>query len=254
MGFYDLSKEERQALVQQIDQAIRHGFKNQQIEPVNNYFADDDTYIRKAGYLAVGKIHKAGQMETVSIVSFLELLLDNDSEKVRQTVINAAGEVGKRDFESVKHFFDQGLFDNHHSVRNAVIGSIKKMGEKNPEPILHWAKKYLKHPDKEVRREICHGIELRGRTHPQDILPLLEVLQHDPTARVRNTLIHVIGQIAYKKGCLPTVITALNSWKNKGLVEKALDEIVDVHHRYKNFAVLSQTEAIAYIGQNYDPK
>lgn len=151
----------------------------------------------------------------------------------------------------MEHFFDKGLFDEHHSVRNAVIGSIKKMGEKNPTPVLSWAKKYLHHPDKEVRREICHGIELRGRKYPQDILPLLKELQHDPTARVKNTLIHVLGQIAYKKGCLETVVKTLNTWSNKELVEKALDEIVDVHHRYKSFAVLTQKQAIAYIDQNY---
>nr|WP_299070290.1 hypothetical protein [uncultured Allomuricauda sp.] len=35
------------------------------------------------------------------------------------------------------------------------------------------------------------------------------------------------------------------------LVEKALDEIVDVHDRYKNFSVLTQKEAITYIDKNY---
>ena len=125
------------------------------------------------------------------------------------------------------------------------------MSKKNPIPVLAWAKKYLHHENKEIRREICHGIELRGRTHPQDILPLLKELQNDQTSRVRNTLIHVLGQIAYKKGCLETVIAELNTWENKQLVEKAIDEIVDVHHRYRSFAVLSQKEAIAYIAKNY---
>ena len=146
---------------------------------------------------------------------------------------------------------DTGLFDDHHRVRNAVIGSIKKMGECNPEPVLAWAKTYLKHPDKEIRREICHGIELRGRTHPQDILPLLKELEFDETRRVSDTLIHVLGQIAYKRGCLQTVVTHLNTWKNKELVQKALDEIVDVHRRYKKFAILTQQEAIDYVDTNY---
>ena len=152
-----------------------------------------------------------------------------------------------KDFLSVEHFFHKGLFDSHHSVRNAVIGSIKKMGEKNPVPVLKWSKKYLHHPDKEIRREICHGIELRGRTHPEDILPLLRELQHDATARVRNTLIHVIGQISYKKGCLPKVIKDLKRWENKQLVAEAVHEIIDVHHRYRDFAVLSKGEAKQYI-------
>lgn len=251
MGFYDLSKEERKELVEKIDSEILEGFKTGNEQIILPYFSDEDTYIRKAGYQAVGKIYKNRTLGMSRIVSILDYLLKSDNEKVRQTTVNAAGELGKTDFEAVIQFFDTGLFDDHHSVRNAVIGSIKKMGEKNPRPVLNWAKKYLHHPDKEIRREICHGIELRGRTHPQDILPLLQTLQHDSTARVKNTLIHVLGQIAYKKGCLQTVVASLNTWENKELVEKALDEIVDVHDRYKNFSVLSQKEAIAYIDQNY---
>ncbi len=251
MGFYDLSKEERIELVKKIDLEILDGFRTGNQHPILPYFSDEDTYIRKAGYQAVGKIHKNKEVGVAKIVPMLGHLLQSENEKVRQTTINAAGELGKRDFEAVVHFFDTGLFDDHHSVRNAVIGSIKKMGEKNPGPVLRWAKKYLHHPDKEIRREICHGIELRGRTHPQDILPLLRKLQHDSTARVKNTLIHVLGQIAYKKGCLQTVVSELNTWDNRDLVQKAFDEIIDVHDRYKNFAFLSQEEAIAYIDQNY---
>jgi HEAT repeat protein len=254
MGFYDLSKGEREELVSTIESNILYDFQNGLTEHIHNYFSDQDTYIRKAAYLAIGKIYKDNGIAATEIISVLDKLLESELEKVRQTTINAAGELGKTNFENVEHFFDKGLFDEHHSVRNAVIGSIKKMGEKNPVPVLNWAKKYLHHPDKEVRREICHGIELRGRKHPQDILPLLKQLQHDPTARVKNTLIHVLGQIAYKKGCLETVVNALNTWKNKELVEKVLDEIVDVHHRYKNFAVLTQKQAIDYIDENYGQK
>lgn len=251
MGFYDLSKEERKELVDQIDSKIFHGFKEQNLSDILPYFSDEDTYIRKAGYQAVGKLFKKNTVDTTAIISLLDLLLESSLEKVRQTTINAAGELGKTHFEIVAHFFDHGLFDQHHSVRNAVIGSIKKMGEKNPGPVLEWAKKYVHHPDKEVRREICHGIELRGRTHPQDILPLLKELQNDPTARVKNTLVHVLGQIAYKKGCLQIVVHELNHWENRALVQKALDEIIDVHDRYKSFAALTQEQAIAYIDQHY---
>lgn len=147
----------------------------------------------------------------------------------------------------VQSFFDKGLLDEHHSVRNAVIGSVKKMSEVNPVPVLAWAATYLQHPDKEIRREICHGIELRGRKYPQDILPLLKQLEFDTTKRVSGTLVHVIGQIAYKKGCLATVIADLKTWQNKELVGQAILEIIDIHERYKDFAVLSQQEAIDYI-------
>ena len=251
MAFYDLPKEERDQLVQQISQVILDGITNGTENKLLPYFSDEDTYIRKTAYLAIGKIYQADNERLADIIKLLENLLPNDDFKVRQTVVNAAGEIGKRDFEAVQHFFDKGLFDDHHSVRNAVIGSVKKMGEVNQKPILAWAETYLTHPDKEIRREICHGIELRGRKYPQDILPLLQRLENDPTKRVSSTLVHVIGQIAYKKGCLATVIAHLKNWSNKELVEKAIAEIIDVHDRYKDFAVLTQEEAILYIEENY---
>ncbi len=251
MGFYDLSKEERTKLVETINLDIEADLESNQQNKIITYFSDEDTYIRKSAYLAIGKIfYKRKDLQSI-ILNTLSTLIESNVDSVRQTTVNAAGEIGKFHFDKVQSFFDSGLFDAHHSVRNAVIGSVKKMGKRNPEPVLNWAKTYLKHPDKEVRREICHGIELRGRTHPQDILPLLKELEFDETKRVSETLAHVIGQIAYKKGCLKTVVAHLNTWKNKALVDKALDEIVDVHDRYKKFAILSQQEAIDYIEKAY---
>ncbi|WP_299272711.1 HEAT repeat domain-containing protein [uncultured Psychroserpens sp.] len=251
MAFYDLSKPERDALVAEINQEIAQDLSQAVTERIVRCFSDDDTYVRKTGYLAIGKIFYAQPQLQNTIFSVLKVLMTSEDELIRQTVINAAGEIGKFHFDKIQVFMDTGLFDKHHRVRNAVIGSIKKMGEKNPEPVLTWSKSYLEHPDKEIRREICHGIELRGRTHPQDVLPLLKVLEFDETRRVSETLVHVLGQIAYKNGCLKTVVEHLNTWKNKELVQHALDEIVDVHNRYKKFAVLSQDEAIAYIDKHY---
>ncbi len=251
MNFYDLSKDKRAELVEEIKATILSEIAKSKLKKTPEYFSDEDTYIRKSAYLSVGRIYSEIKELQTKIISILDQLLKDDSAHVRQTVINAAGEIGKTDFKIVQHFFEKGLFDEHHSVRNAVIGSIKKMSEKNPKPVLKWSEQFLYHEDKEIRREICHGIELRGRTHPQDILPLLKELQFDKTARVRNTLVHVIGQIAYKKGCLETVIKDLNTWKNKELTNAAIEEIIDVHYRYRNFSVLTQEEAIAYIEKNY---
>lgn len=251
MGFYDLDKEQRLRLVDKINKDIMADILKEKNDHIITYFSDEDTYIRKAAYQATGKSWKENLRLRPQILRLLDTLFASGNEKVRQTSINAAGEIGMREFEPVEHFFDSGLFDEHHSVRNAVIGSVKKMGEKNPVPVLKWAKKYLHHPDKEVRREICHGIELRGRTHPQDILPLLKELQFDKTARVKNTLVHVLGQIAYKKGCLATVMEDLRLWNNKELVSQAFDEIIDVHHRYKDFAILTQEQAIDYIDKHF---
>lgn len=247
MPFYNLDKKDRQTLVEKMNQGIVHSLSSGDDSPLIGYFSDDDTYIRKNAYLIIGKIYnKEPNLQKPILKRLLDLYKSNDA-KVRQTVVNAAGEIGMKQFEAVQHFFDQGLFDEHHSVRNAVIGSVKKMGDKNPKPVLAWAKMYLHHEDKEIRREICHGIELRGRKHPEDILPLLKELQFDKTARVKNTLIHVIGQIAYKKGCLEKVVAEIITWENKELVEKSLAEIIDVHHRYRDFSHYSQADCIRYL-------
>jgi len=83
---------------------------------------------------------------------------------------------------------------------------------------------------------------------------MLKELQYDKTARVRNTLIHVLGQISYKSGCLAIVITHLNTWENKELTDKTVEEIIDVHYRYRNFAVLTQQQAIDFIKKHYKNK
>jgi HEAT repeat protein len=251
MAFYDLSKPERVKIVGQLSDDILSGIQNNILNKIISYFSDEDTYIRKAGYQAIGKIFIKHTDLQPGIIKLLKTLFNSENEKVRQSAINAAGEIGMKEFERVEWFFDQGLLDTHHSVRNAVIGSVKKMSEKNPEPVLKWAEQYLNHPDKEIRREVCHGIELRGRTHPQDILPLLKKLQDDKTSRVRNTLVHVLGQISYKKGCLEKVIAELNSWENKELTDDAIEEIINVHDRYKDFAVLTQQQAVDYISKHY---
>ncbi len=243
MAYYDLDKEQRRLLSEKIQSDIEKDITRKRNVPLLAYAADEDTYIRKATYLAIGRVYKKTPGKQALIIELLTDLLQNKNEKIRQTSINAAGEIGLQHFEKVATLMHAGLFDAHHCVRNAVIGSIKKMGDKNPEPVLAFARKYLHHPDKEIRREICHGIELRGRTHPQDILPLLKELEWDKTARVRNTLVHVLGQIAYKKNCLKTVLEHLRLWENEELVRKALHEINDVHERYKNFATLTPEQA-----------
>ncbi len=254
MAFYDLPKHERNQLAESISCDLLTELINGRHNKTKGYFSDEDTYIRKSAYLAIGKLYLSHEKLRQKLIETLHFLVKEEEFKTRQTAINSAGEIGKQDFSIVEQLFDLGLFDAHHSVRNAVIGSMKKMGEKNPEPVLSWAKKYLQHEDKEIRREICHGIELRGRTHPQDILPLLKELQFDKTARVKNTLVHVLGQISYKKGCLETVITHLKFWENTEIVIMALDEIVDVHHRYRDFSILTQQQAIDYIDTHFKQK
>ncbi len=180
MSFYDLDKEERVEEVKRIALEIREEIKaGSSNEKTILYFSDEDTYIRKTAYIAIGRFYKGNDKYRANVLNLLATLLNSDNEKIRQTVINAAGEIGTIDFPPIIKLMEQGLFDAHHSVRNAGIGSIKKMSKQNPIPTLAFAQRYLHHHDFEIRREICHGIELRGRTHPQDILPMLKQLQFD---------------------------------------------------------------------------
>ena len=59
---------------------------------------------------------------------------------------------------------------------------------------------------------------------------------------MRWTLVHVIGQISYKKGCLEKVMTDIITWENKDLITDAIAEIIDVHDRYRNFSFYTQDE------------
>ena len=129
MSFYDLTKEERNTLVAKINQEIESNLGSNKRNKIIDYFSDEDTYIRKTGYLTIGKIFYSNPKLQSHILKTLKVLLQHNDEKVRQTTINAAGEIGKFHFNKVEGFFNIGLFDNHHSVRNAVIGSMKKMGE-----------------------------------------------------------------------------------------------------------------------------
>jgi HEAT repeat protein len=160
-------------------------------------------------------------------------MLEHNNEKVRQTSVYTLGEIGKKDGDTIKNLFEIALIDRHHSVRNAVIGALKQMGLKNPRFTFEFANKHLHDDNPQIRREIIHGIELRGRTHPEEVLPLLKELQDEEVKTVRNMIIHVIGQISYKNGCLEKVVENLKTWKNREIVLDAIEEIIKVHKRYK---------------------
>jgi HEAT repeat protein len=248
IGFYNLSKPEREKLVQKMEQEILSDVEKTRTENLEKYNSDEDTYIRKSAYLALGKFYKNNKGQRKNIWKIIDKLIKHSNEKIRQTVVYVLGEIGKtEDVGQVFSYFDDNLKDAHHSVRNAVIGSLKIIGQKNPKPALKFARKYLHHTDSEIRREIIHGIELRGRTHPEDVLPLLEELQNDENKRVRETLIHVVGQISYKKGCLHKVLTNLTKWSNQDIVKSICEEIINVHKNYERFSEKSVKEAKSMI-------
>src|ERR1700749_1037498 len=126
MSFYNLPKEERVQLTEQIGKEIFSDIKSGKKKKLLIYFSDEDTYIRKVAYQAIGKIYHATDTFRIPVVIQLEELFEHENPKVRQTSINAAGEIGMKDWETIEHLMEAGLFDAHHSVRNAVIGSMKK--------------------------------------------------------------------------------------------------------------------------------
>lgn len=248
MAYYDLSKPARAALYERMREQIALDLDcGESYAELRRNAADPDTYIRKNVYLILGRLYGSDTRWRQPIIAAARRLLLDPDAKVRQTMVNAFGEIGIGDAPPAIAAFEHAMHDEHHSVRNAVIGSLKKMGARNPQPVFAFARRHLHHPEAEVRREIIHGIELRGRTHPKEALPLLKQVQHERIARVRNMIVHVIGQISYKRGCLEKVVPELLTWDNVALVEKAIAEILDVHVRYAAFSAKTYEEAKRYV-------
>lgn len=168
MKFYGLSKEERIRVVEQTHSDILDDLNNNRSGKLKTYFSDTDTYARKNVYLSIGRIYKANKgLQPAAIIKLLSELMGNENEKIRQTVINAAGEIGMVEFNNIEAILEKGFYDERHSVKNAVIGSLKKIGKVNPKPTLSFSQRFLHHPDKDIRRQVIHGIELRGRPTPK---------------------------------------------------------------------------------------
>ncbi|EKQ54605.1 MAG: hypothetical protein B655_0717 [Methanobacterium sp. Maddingley MBC34] len=251
MGYYDLTKEERQNLVLEMKDEIIKDLESGENTSILLYSSDEDVYIRKNISNILGKTYREQNLFKEEIIHLAVQLLKNDDEKVRQTAVYILGEIGKQDAEPVFDYLEIALEDPHYRVRNTVMSSLKVMGQKNPKPTLIFAKAFIHHPNPEVRKKVIHGIELRGRTHPEDVLPLLEELQDEDNPQVRKMLIHVIGQISYKKGCLEKVTSTLKTWKNRKLVEDTIPYILEVHKNYP-FSAMTPEEAKKYLKTNFN--
>lgn len=94
MGFYDLAKEDREKIVGNIKNIVQCGIENLNIEQIYKITSDQDTYIRKNCYLAIGKLYREREDLREKILIVLSKLFDSASESVRQTVAYAAGEIG----------------------------------------------------------------------------------------------------------------------------------------------------------------
>ena len=244
MGFYDLSKEERNQLIIQMETGIIEDLEHQDSGHLLVYASDKDTYIRKQAYSILGRLyHQESRLKERILIRVKDLLAHPD-ERVRQTAIYSSGEIGEMD--KVAALLERGLNDPHYIVRNGVIGAMKQMGRKDPAATLVFAHQHLHDANPEIRRQIIHGIELRGRTHPQDILPILREMQGEANRRVRSMIVHVLGQISYKAGCLEIVIQELKTWHNQDLVRQAVNEIINIHGE-QSYCVHSLEDAKVYI-------
>ena len=58
MSFYELNKDERAVLYLEIKNKIEADIISGKYTASLTYFADEDTYIRKAAYIGIGKIFK----------------------------------------------------------------------------------------------------------------------------------------------------------------------------------------------------
>jgi HEAT repeat protein len=249
MGFYDLNKQRRLALMQEMEQQILDDITVQSMDQMLTYACDTDTYIRKATYQILGRLYLQYPQYQECIRDIVKNLFADNNEKARQTAVYFLGEIGEID-ESI---LERALHDPHHAIRNGVIGTLKILGKKHLQPTLAFARKHLHDENAEIRRQIIHGIELHGRTHPEDVLPILRELQDDNNRRVSDMIAHVISQISYKEGCLPIVVAELKTWHNQAMVQKALDEIITLHGE-QDYCIFSQDTAREYIKRemNYD--
>jgi len=245
MSFYDLSDEERILKKEEIAGVILRSVTDNLPAIILPFFNDEDTYIRKAAYQAVSKLYQDNVTLREPLILWLIGLQENEQENVRQTVVYAAGEIAAKDFPVVEAILEKGLVDAHHSVRNAVTGGLKNAGNKNP-AALAFCERHITSSDPETRRLVLHGLELRGRTHPQEIIGLLRMLQFDKNKRVWDMLIHVLGQISYKKGCFAFVSKELESWENNDIYSAFAKEAIEVHGRYEKFSELTQAQVINY--------
>lgn len=251
MGYYDLTASERKRMIERMERDISLDVSSRETGRIREYAADKDTYVRKNCYLILGRLYKTEEKMRDAILTVIESLSGEDDEKIRQTAVFSLGEIGKHDFTAVENGLAGFLNDNNPSVKNGLTGAIKQIGEKNPEPVIAWVRKTMKLCGSEMRIRILHGLELRGRTHPEEVLPVIRELAHgDTDKKTRKMLVHILGQISYKKGCLEKVTAELKTWENNALISECVKEILEVHKNYEKFSTMSFKEANEYLAGN----
>ena len=238
-SYYHLSQEERDQLIEEMERGIKEDLKDGSSAVAERFGSYPDTYIRRMVSRVLGWLYRDRPDLRSDIMALLEKLFRHPDEKVRQTAAYTIAEIAIADTQDASRLLDLAVHDPHPAM--------KKMGKRDFPTVLQFALRYLHHSEPELRRIAIHGLELHGRTYPEDLLPLLRELQYDSSPRVRRMVVHVIGQISYRKGCLAKVASELKTWDNRELVELALNEILDVHERYESFSDLTFEEALDYL-------
>ncbi|MBN1532042.1 MAG: HEAT repeat domain-containing protein [Spirochaetes bacterium] len=244
MGYYDLTASERRGLYGRMEKEIARDISSGTAESVRRYASHSDTHIRKNCYLILGRLYGAHEGMRGAILSVVDSLAKSDDRRARQTAVYSLGEIGKRDFHAVAGRLEAFLQETHHAVKNGLTGALKRMGEKNPGPVVPWVREKIRSCSPDMRKRILHGLELRGRTHPEDLLPILGDVSREGMDRgTRRMLVHIVGQISYKDGCIEKVTAELKTWNDKELVAECEKEILKVHRNYRRFSVLTHEEA-----------
>lgn len=82
MGFYDLNREQRLQLVDKINKDILVNIHKEKNGNIFNYFSDEDTYIRKTAYQAIGKTYKENKNLQSKNLKLLDTIFKSNNEKV----------------------------------------------------------------------------------------------------------------------------------------------------------------------------
>ncbi len=246
MGLHKLPKEKKCKYIDDLSNEIICGLDTNEFKDILKYASDKDNQVRKFASSVLADAFKDDSLKD-SLSKAFETMIHSDDEKIRQTAIYTAGQIGQTDAEEIYPLLEIGIADKHFKVQKATTSVLKVMCEKNPEQSLDFIKKHVHHENPSVRREIVHGIELRGKKCPEDILPVLRSLQDEKHKSVVNIVIHVIGQISYKKGAIESIATELKTWNNKWLVKKSVKEIISVHKKHPKITDKSLDEIENYL-------
>ncbi len=65
-------------------------------------------------------------------------------------------------------------------------------------------------------------------------------------------LIHVLGQISYKKGCFFLVEQEVARWDNQSIYPVFAKEAIAVHGRYEKFSALTQQQIIDFFDTKFE--